>query len=129
MKFITYIYTLCRDSEAQCEEEMEEILSLRDDEAAQGLLEGLSGQTIGTIAQAFPENTTVEEILEGVVVGVGSAKHIGTPQQVAEQLAVLHEVGFDAVVTAFRHSEEELAAYADKVVPILEEMGVRQPRR
>ena len=128
VKFITYIFTLCRESTSQCEEEMEEVLSLRDNEAAQGIVEGLSGQTIGTFAQNFREGATVDEILEGVVVGVGSAKHIGTPKQVADQLAVLQEVGFDAVTTAFRHCEEELIQYGENVVPLLENMGVRRKR-
>ena len=107
---------------------MEEVLSFRDNEAAQGIVEGLSGQTIGTFAQNFREGATVDEILEGVVVGVGSAKHIGTPKQVADQLAVLQEVGFDALTTAFSHSEEELIQYGENVVPLLENMGVRRKR-
>ncbi len=126
IRFITYIFTLCRSSETECERELAEIRGHQDSLAATQLLEEMSGQTIGTMALNFPEGVTREQIIDGMVIGVGSAKHIGTPKQVAEQLALLQDVGFDAVVTAFRHSEEELAAYAREVVPLLEDMGVRR---
>ncbi|NNL87282.1 MAG: LLM class flavin-dependent oxidoreductase, partial [Myxococcales bacterium] len=102
VRFITYIFTLCRESELACQEELGEIRANQDGAAATQLLEEMSGQTIGTMALNFPEGVTEEQIIDGMVIGVGSAKHIGTPKQVAEQLAVLRAAGFDAVVTAFR---------------------------
>ncbi len=128
MKFITYVFVLCRETEEACNAEVAEILAARDDEAAQGVLEGLTGATIGTAASIFGEGVTVQDLLDNTVIGVGSAKLIGTPQSVAEQLAALQATGFDAVVMAFRHCNEEVADFGHKVVPLLEQMGVREKR-
>jgi FMNH2-dependent dimethyl sulfone monooxygenase len=59
---------------------------------------------------------------------VGSSKLVGTPEQVAHSLAQLQEAGLDAVGLTFRHVEEEMAEFIDKVLPLLEQMGVRRPR-
>ena len=71
---------------------------------------------------------TPEQMLAAVVLGVGSAKLIGTPKQVALKLSQLQEAGIDAVAITFRHVEEEMADFIEKVLPYLEEMKVRRPR-
>ena len=126
--FITYVFVLCRETEAQAEKEADEILSLGDFTAAQELIEGLTGQTIGTAASIIGQGVTPEQMLAAVVLGVGSAKLIGTPKQVALKLSQLQKAGIDAVGLTFRHVEEEMADFIEKVLPRLEEMGVRQPR-
>ena len=62
------------------------------------------------------------------ILGVGSPL-IGTPDQVAEALGRLHQAGVDGVLFTFRHVREELEAFIEKVVPRLEQLGVRQSRR
>lgn len=128
VRFITYVFVLCRETEARAEKEADEILSLADFAAAQELIEGLTGQTIGTAASVIGQGVTPEQMLAAVVMGVGSAKLIGTPQQVARKLAQLQQAGIDAVGLTFRHVEEEMADFIDKVLPLLEDMGVRRPR-
>lgn len=126
--FITYVFVLCRETEAQAEKEADKILALGDFSGAQELIEGLTGQTIGTAASIIGQGVTSEQMLASVVLGVGSAKLIGTPQQVARKLAQLQEAGIDAVGLTFRHVEEEMADFIDKVLPLLEDMGVRRKR-
>jgi FMNH2-dependent dimethyl sulfone monooxygenase len=128
VRFITYVFVLCRDSEAQAEKEADEILSQGDFAAAQELIEGLTGQTVGTAASIMGEGITPEEMLASVVMGVGSAKLVGTPKQVARKLAQLQEAGIDAVGLTFRHVEEEMADFIEKVLPLLEATGVRHRR-
>jgi FMNH2-dependent dimethyl sulfone monooxygenase len=127
VRFVTYLFALCRHSEAQAQEEAEEILAQGDYEGAKALIEGLTGQTIGTAASILGQGS-VEEMLRGTVLGVGSGKLIGTPEQVALGLAQLQKAGLDGVGLTFRHVEEEMAEFIDKVLPLLEEMGVRRPR-
>jgi hypothetical protein len=43
-------------------------------------------------------------------------------------LSQLQEAGIDAVGLTFRHVEEEMADFIEKVLPYLEEMKVRRPR-
>jgi len=128
VRFITYVFVLCRETEAQAEKEADEILSLGDFTAAQELIEGLTGQTIGTAASIMGHGVTPEQMLAAVVLGVGSAKLIGTPKQVALKLSQLQEAGIDAVGLTFRHVEEEMADFIDEVLPLLEDIGIRQKR-
>ena len=128
VRFITYVFVLCRDTEAQAEKEADEILSLGDFTAAQELIEDLTSQTIGTAASIIGQGVTPEQMLASVVLGVGSAKLVGTPKQVALKLSQLQEAGIDAVALTFRHVEEEMADFIEKVLPLLEGMGVRRPR-
>jgi len=125
--FITYLFVLCRDSEKQVQQEVEEILAHADYQGAKELVETLTGQTLGT-ANSILGHGSLEEILRGAVLGMGSGKLIGTPEQVARSLAQLQDAGLDAVGLTFRHVEEELADFIEKVLPWLERMGVRWPR-
>lgn len=127
VRFLTYIFVLCRDTEAQAQREVEEIFAQADCEGARELVEALTGQTLGT-ANSILGQGAIEEILRGAVLGVGSSKLIGTPEQVAHGLAKLQEAGIDGAGLTFRHVEEELADFIDKVLPLLEQMGVRRPR-
>ena len=65
-------------------------------------------------------------MLRNVVLGVGSGRLIGTPDHVAQDLSQFREAGVDAVGLTFRHVEEELRDFIDKVLPILERKGVRR---
>lgn len=123
----TYAFVLCRDSEAQAQKEAEEIFAQADHEGAREFIEALSGQTLGTLKSAFGQ-VSVEEMVRKAIIGVGSPI-IGTPEQVAEALGRLHQAGVDGVLLTFRHVVEELEEFIEKVVPRLEQMGVRQPRR
>ena len=128
IRFITYLFVLCRESEAQARREADEILAQGDYEGAKALIEALSGQTLGTAASILGQGAPVDQMLAGIVLGVGSGKLIGTPQQVADNLAQLQNAGLNAVGLTFRHVEEEMAEFIDRVLPLLEEKGVRQPQ-
>ena len=127
IRCLTYIFVLCRDSEAQAREEVAEIFAQADYQGAREIVESISGQTIGTISSALGSGSE-DEVLRGAVLGMGSGKLIGTPEQVAEGLRGLQEAGLDGVGLTFRHVTEELADFLRNVLPRLEHMGVRQPR-
>ena len=96
-------------------------------EGAREFIEALSGQTLGTLKSAFGQ-VSVEEMVRKAIIGVGSPI-IGTPEQVAEALGRLHQAGVDGVLLTFRHVREELEEFIEKVVPRLEQLGVRQSQR
>ena len=68
-------------------------------------------------------------MLKSLVLGIGSSKLIGPPEKVAHDIARLHAAGVDAIGLTFRHTEEELADFIQRVVPLLEQHGVRRPRQ
>jgi alkanesulfonate monooxygenase SsuD/methylene tetrahydromethanopterin reductase-like flavin-dependent oxidoreductase (luciferase family) len=124
---LTYVFVLCRDSEAQVHKEVEEIFAQADYEGAREFVEALSGQTLGTLRSALGHGSA-DEMVRRAILGVGSPI-VGTPEQVAEALGRLHQAGVDGILLTFRHVMEELEEFIEKVVPRLEQMGVRQPRR
>ena len=126
VKVIVYLFMLCRDIEEAAHEEVEEIFAHADFESAKDWLETLTGQTVGTVASTLGHGLSVEEMLRNVVLGVGSGKLIGTPEQVAQEPDQFQEAGVDAVGLTFRHVEEELRDFVNKVFPILERKGVRR---
>src|SRR5207247_10546156 len=119
VRFITYIFVLCRDSEAQAQQEAEEILAKGDQEGARALIEGLTGQTVGTAASILGPGTSLEDMLRSTVLGVGSGKLIGTPEQVACRLAAFHEAGLDAVGLTCLHVEDEMVALLDQDMQLI----------
>jgi len=128
VKVIIYLFALCRDTEEAAQAEVEEIIAHAELDSAREWLETLTGQTVGTVASTLGQGVSVEDMLRSVILGVGSGKLIGTPEQVAHALAQFHAAGADAVGLTFRHVEEEMKDFISTVVPILEREGVRRPR-
>ncbi len=128
VKVIIYLFVLCRDTEEAAHAEVEEIFEHAEFESAREWLETLTGQTVGTVASTLGQGVSVEDMLRSVILGVGSGKLIGTPEQVAQALAQFQAAGADAVGLTFRHVEEELRDFIATVVPLLERNGVRRPQ-
>lgn len=96
---------------------------------AREFLEGISGQTLGTTKSVLGEGGALDDMLKSLVLGIGSSKLIGPPEKVAHDIARLRAAGVDAIGLTFRHTEEELADFIQRVVPLLEQHGVRRPRQ
>lgn len=57
----------------------------------------------------------------------GGLSLIGTPEEVAEQIVALSEAGLDGLCLSWFNFERGLPIFIDKVLPLLERAGVRQP--
>ncbi|MDQ8936235.1 dimethylsulfone monooxygenase SfnG [Acinetobacter rudis] len=53
---------------------------------------------------------------------------IGTPQQVAERIVALKEVGVDLILTAFLHFIEEVEYFGAKVLPLVRQLEAENSR-
>ncbi|KAF7277668.1 hypothetical protein GWI33_000906, partial [Rhynchophorus ferrugineus] len=51
---------------------------------------------------------------------------IGTPQQVAERIVALKEVGVDLVLAGFLHFIEEVEYFGEKVLPLVRELEAKK---
>lgn len=127
VRCVSYIFVLCRDTEAQVQKEVVEALAQADHEGAREFVEALAGQTLGTLRSAFGEGS-VDDLVQRAILGVGSPV-VGTPEQVADKLSQLQTAGLDGVLFTFRHVEEDLKAFIEQVLPRLEHLGVRQSRQ
>jgi alkanesulfonate monooxygenase SsuD/methylene tetrahydromethanopterin reductase-like flavin-dependent oxidoreductase (luciferase family) len=61
--------------------------------------------------------------------GMGGLPIIGDPDQVAEQIANLSKGGMRGVGLSFINYNAELPFFCDEVLPRLERMGLRAPRK
>ncbi|PWD42093.1 luciferase [Gordonia paraffinivorans] len=72
-------------------------------------------------AQGWPEHVASDRVLGGHI------QIVGSPTDVADQLEGLHEAGIDGVQLGFYDYGPELEFFAEAVIPILEERGLRIP--
>ena len=57
----------------------------------------------------------------------GGLSLIGTPQEIASNICLLCEAGIDGLCLSWFNFEKGLPIFIDKVLPLLEQAGVRQP--
>ena len=51
---------------------------------------------------------------------------IGTPQQIAERIIELKQVGVDLILSGFLHFIEEVEYFGQKVLPLVRELEAQQ---
>lgn len=61
--------------------------------------------------------------------GAGTYPLVGTPQHIAEEMVKMSEVGFAGITVSFVNFKNELPYFIETVMPLLEEGGLRAPRR
>jgi alkanesulfonate monooxygenase SsuD/methylene tetrahydromethanopterin reductase-like flavin-dependent oxidoreductase (luciferase family) len=61
----------------------------------------------------------------GYAMGMGGLRIVGTPDQVAEQIATMGKAGMRGIAVSFVNYADELPYFADEVLPRLARMGLR----
>ena len=107
-------FVLWRDSEDEAQAEVAKIIAHKDAVAAGNWMAGL-----GLESGSFDQFT-----LDMLVLGAGALPVIGTAEQVAEQLAALHQGGLEGVLMVFQAYYQDTLRFAREVQPLLREMGV-----
>lgn len=57
----------------------------------------------------------------------GAYPLVGTPESIAEEMVRMHRAGFGGITIAFLNYLDELPFFVDRVLPLLEQAGVRLP--
>lgn len=78
-----------------------------------------------THSKTFPPEVQ-DKMRYSMAAGHGSYLVTGTPQQVADKLLELHEVGFAGIAIQFVDYIKEFPYFRDEVMPILDRAGVRR---
>lgn len=121
---LTLSHVVCRESRAEAEDYLAYYAEQNADWGAVDYLMGLQGMH----AQSFtPE--MLQGMRERFASGHGSLPVIGTPEEVAEQIRAVSDAGLDGMTLAFVDYTTEVTRFGREVMPILERMGVRPPRR
>ena len=61
-------------------------------------------------------------------ISIGGFPYVGTPDKVAEELAIVGKAGLRGVALSFVNYLDDLPYFRDEVLPRLERMGLREPR-
>jgi dimethylsulfone monooxygenase len=112
-------FVVCRESEAEARRVADDIIARGDRAAARSYLTefGLGSESLSA--------DFYREAEDKAILGMGARQLVGTPDQVADGLAELSEIGLDGVMLAFLDYAAELPEFARTVMPRLEERGLR----
>ncbi|WP_348758522.1 dimethylsulfone monooxygenase SfnG [Candidatus Methylocalor cossyra] len=117
-------FVIARDSEAEAQAVLAEIIDKADPEAVKAF-----GREVQQAGKASPEGegnwakSTFEDLVQyndGFKTGL-----IGTPEQIAARILALKAVGVDLVLIGFLHFHEEVEYFGRRVLPLVREGEAR----
>jgi FMNH2-dependent dimethyl sulfone monooxygenase len=115
---MTYAFVICRDTEKEANEVKQAILDAGDYEGAKNIM-----SVLGMESASFQEQ--IRQYQERFILGWGGYPIIGTPEQVVSQLQSLSDAGMDGVILGFLDYHEEMAHFAERVLPQMKQAGLR----
>ncbi len=110
-----YPYVLWRETEREAEAERKRIVEHADPVAIENWSSGL----------ALNSGSFDRFTMEMFAFGAGAIPIVGTKEQVAEKLALLHRTGVDAVLMCFFDYLEDTIRFEHEIQPLLKQLGVR----
>ena len=118
-------FVIARDTEAEAKRVLAEIIEKADPDAVNAF-----GHEVKNAGKASPEGegnwakSTFEDLVQ---YNDGFRSNlIGTPQQIAERILALKDVGVDLVLTGFLHFIEEVEYFGQNVLPIVRDLEARR---
>ena len=119
---LTFSHVVCRPTEQEARDYLQHFAQDNADWVAVDNLVRLQFAH----AQSFPHDL-LALIRDRFAMGHGGIPLIGTPEQVADGLCQLHELGLGGTTLSFVDYGKEFPYFRDNVLPILEARGIRQP--
>lgn len=113
-------FVIVRDTEEEAKQVLRDIIVSANEEAVEGFRD-----SVAAAGKASPEgkgmwaDSTFENLVQyndGFKTGL-----IGTAEQVANQILELKKIGIDIVLTGFLHYDEDLKAFGEKVIPLVQQ--------
>ncbi|SED86903.1 dimethylsulfone monooxygenase SfnG [Bradyrhizobium erythrophlei] len=117
-------FAIARDSEAEARAVLDEIIVKADPEAVSAF-----AHEVKNAVKASPEgqgNWAKSSFEDLVQYNDGFKTNlIGTPEQIAERIAALKQVGVDLVLLGFLHFQEEVEYFGRRVIPLVRALEVQ----
>ena len=118
-------FVIARDTEEEAQKVLAEIIAKADPEAVNAF-----GAEVKNAGKASPEgegNWAKSSFEDLVQYNDGFRTNlIGTPQQIAERILALKDVGVDLVLTGFLHFIEDVEYFGERVLPLVRELEERR---
>lgn len=115
---VTNVIVVCRDTEEEAKAAYRSIIDHGDLVAAGNFMEGLN------LATTFKEHMS-PEAQANFAASAGGYALIGTPKQVAAGFKEIQDAGIGCVLMGLIDYEKELEYFAENVMPLLRDLGVR----
>lgn len=111
-------FVIVRDTEEEAKQVLRDIVENADRTAVEGFRDAVkeAGQSTKD-KDGMWANSTFEDLVQyndGFKTGL-----IGTPEQVADRIIELKQIGADIILTGFLHYESDLKAFGEKVIPLV----------
>ena len=116
---MTSAAVVCRSSEAEARAAWDHIVAHGDRAALDNLL-----TTFGVQSQSM-DPAQARALAERFIVGWGGYPLVGTPQQVAEEIGRLVDIGVDILLLSWLDYVPELDYFGEQVLPRLRDLGLR----
>lgn len=111
-------FVVCRETEAEARAVVEQMVAMGDRVATQNFY-----REFGLASESLTEE--MRQLIDRGIVGMGAPQFVGTPDQVAEGLLQMSEIGVAGVVFGMHDYLAELPYFEAQVLPRLVEMGLR----
>jgi alkanesulfonate monooxygenase SsuD/methylene tetrahydromethanopterin reductase-like flavin-dependent oxidoreductase (luciferase family) len=118
---MTYATIVCRDTEREARRDYEEMVAKIDWEAIDYLT-----RVFGMEGQSYGDAESVRKLRTQFALGWGGMTFVGTPEQVADQLARVAAIGIDGIMLGFHDYVVELEHFDRAVMPLLRQQGLRR---
>lgn len=115
-------YVVCRETEQEAKDYFHYYVHEKGDWAAADNLVRIFGMESASMPPAV-----LDEFKTRFMAGWGGYPLVGTPEQVAAGLKQLSDTGFDGCVLSWVDFNQEFEFFADRVMPLLEQQGIRRP--
>lgn len=117
---MSYALVCCRDTEAEARALYQQIVDEGDWEAARNVME-----LLGMESGSFDEQ--IRAYGERFIAGWGGYPLVGTPEMVVAQMLELNRLGVEGLILAWLDYHQELAYFGERVLPLMEQAGLRRP--
>ena len=129
VKFGANAFIIARETEREAHDVLREIIERADVEAVHGFGEAVKQAGKSTFdKQGMWANSNFEDLVQyndGFRTGL-----IGTPEQIAEKIVRLKDLGVNLVLGGFLHFQEEVEFFGQRVLPLVRQLeSGRQPLR
>jgi dimethylsulfone monooxygenase len=115
---MTYGLIVARDTEEEAKAAFQDVLDKGDYQGADNVT-----ALMGMQSQSF--RAQIEKFKERFVAGWAGYPVVGTPEQVVEQLQLIHGAGMKGMIMGLIDYNEELDYFRDRVMPLMVQAGLR----
>lgn len=113
-------YVVCRDTEAEAQDALREILAAGDRQAATNLM-----SILGVQSRSFGNILKQKAAEDRFIAGWSAPTFVGTPEQIAQRFVDISDIGVDGMMLGFHDYAEELTYFDKNVMPLLKQAGIR----